>query len=68
MIAAIWQFQWWMTVIGPNVVAAIVCAAPAAIFAWAKLIRPALRRFQEHERKVHELHEHFIAIPQREEL
>lgn len=42
--------------IGQNITAAVILGVPSAIWAKVKL----WPRLKEHERKVHELHEHLI--------
>jgi hypothetical protein len=63
MLATIWQPQWWLTAVGPNIVAAALCAVPAAIAAKVKLL-PAYRawkvRDEEHRQRVRELHERLV--------
>lgn len=55
MIGTVWQWQWWLTAVGPNVVASMLCVVPAiALGVW---------RMHRHWRRGHaSLHERLTDI------
>ncbi|HXO85550.1 MAG TPA: hypothetical protein VN803_08485 [Gemmatimonadales bacterium] len=57
MIGTLWQPEWWLVNVGPNIVASVLCFTAGVVAGW-KRYGPAIR---EHVRKVHELHAELIA-------
>lgn len=56
-LGAVWQSSWWLSDIGPNVVASVICFAAGVMWARWKLAP----RWREHEQRVRELHHQLMS-------